>query len=249
MNSQPPCEVLPWDCEFFGFPIARVCHDRITDALCSEIDAWCAQHDIACLYFLARIDDPQTVQLARKNGFELVDVRVTLERTISTADHIAPQPMFRRARTEDMPALEAIAGTSHHDSRFYFDSHFDRSKCDAMFVQWIRGSGRGPAAALWVEESNGSPGGYVSCQIEEATKTGRIGLLAVAEFARGRGLGNRLVRQALSWFSSNGVERASVVTQGRNIPSQRLYQRHGFLTRNVQLYYHKWYRPSANRTQ
>ena len=32
-----------------------------------------------------------------------------------------------------------------------------------------------------------------------------------------------------------------VVTQGRNIAGQRLYQRCGFLTRSVELWYHKWY--------
>jgi hypothetical protein len=31
------------------------------------------------------------------------------------------------------------------------------------------------------------------------------------------------------------------VTQGRNLAAQRLYQRTGFLIRDLQLWYHKWY--------
>jgi ribosomal protein S18 acetylase RimI-like enzyme len=33
---------------------------------------------------------------------------------------------------------------------------------------------------------------------------------------------------------------ATVVTQGRNIASQRLYQKHGFVTQSIQLWYHRW---------
>jgi hypothetical protein len=31
------------------------------------------------------------------------------------------------------------------------------------------------------------------------------------------------------------------VTQGKNIAAQRLYQKNGFLIRDLQLWYHKWY--------
>jgi hypothetical protein len=32
-----------------------------------------------------------------------------------------------------------------------------------------------------------------------------------------------------------------VVTQGNNLAAQRLYQTCGFLSRDLQLWYHKWY--------
>jgi ribosomal protein S18 acetylase RimI-like enzyme len=32
----------------------------------------------------------------------------------------------------------------------------------------------------------------------------------------------------------------SVVTQGRNVAAQRLYQRAGFVTASTQLWYHRW---------
>jgi hypothetical protein len=35
----------------------------------------------------------------------------------------------------------------------------------------------------------------------------------------------------------------NVVTQGRNSKAQRLYERCGFLTRSVQLWYHRWFMP------
>jgi hypothetical protein len=35
------------------------------------------------------------------------------------------------------------------------------------------------------------------------------------------------------------------VTQGRNIPAQRTYQRCGFQTAAVQLWYHRWFDPPS----
>jgi len=32
-----------------------------------------------------------------------------------------------------------------------------------------------------------------------------------------------------------------VVTQGRNLAAQRLYQRNGFVTASLQLWYHRWF--------
>ncbi len=71
---------------------------------------------------------------------------------------------------------------------------------------------------------------------------GRIGLVGVATHNRGRGIGTQLVLRALDWFAGQDVETVTVVTQGRNIGAQSLYQRCGFIIQSHQLWYHKWYR-------
>jgi GNAT superfamily N-acetyltransferase len=53
-------------------------------------------------------------------------------------------------------------------------------------------------------------------------------------------VGTALVQGALDWFRAQGVVRAEVTTQARNVPAQRLYQQMGFFTRRMTLYYHKW---------
>jgi len=37
----------------------------------------------------------------------------------------------------------------------------------------------------------------------------------------------------------------TVVTQGLNVPAQRLYQKSGFLVSSVYLWYHLWIRPKT----
>jgi hypothetical protein len=37
------------------------------------------------------------------------------------------------------------------------------------------------------------------------------------------------------------VRQAAVATQGRNVDSQRLYQRAGFVTDRVRFWFHRWF--------
>ena len=239
--SDEPCVLLEWDSNFFGVPIARVQGTRLTPETASQIDAWQRAHAVRCLYFTADVDDATTARLAEAGGYLLVDVRLTFGRAAQPADVSFNDPTLRLARPEDKPALMDIARVSHRDTRFYYDHHFPREKCDALYARWIEKAVEGSAQAVWVAESDSRPAGYVTCHADPAARTGSIGLIAVAESARGQGLGSRLTRQALGWLAAQGLQQNTVVTQGRNVPAQRLYQKHGFLTRTLQLTYHRWW--------
>ena len=52
-----------------------------------------------------------------------------------------------------------------------------------------------------------------------------------------------LIAAALDWCEAEGAEEVAVVTQGRNVAAQRLYQRCGFVTQRLELWYHKWFLP------
>jgi RimJ/RimL family protein N-acetyltransferase len=45
----------------------------------------------------------------------------------------------------------------------------------------------------------------------------------------------------MSWFAGQDIKTVHVVTQGRNTRAQRLYQRCGFVTRSMELWYHRWF--------
>jgi ribosomal protein S18 acetylase RimI-like enzyme len=92
-----------------------------------------------------------------------------------------------------------------------------------------------------VARDEGRAVGFVTCDVDAATNWGSIGLLGVDESARGRGVGRALTQGALAWFAQRALPGVTVITQGRNVVAQRLYQRCGFVTRSVRLYYHKWY--------
>jgi dTDP-4-amino-4,6-dideoxy-D-galactose acyltransferase len=247
VQTSAPCELLPWDSNFFQFRIARVHGNTLDDARAREVEAWSRSERVRCLYFLARADCPDTIKTAEKNGFGLVDVRVTFERQIPQAQDFARLQrsdaiIIRPFRPVDLPVLEALAASSHRDTRFFNDPHFPRSLAEALYSTWLRLECQGRALQVLVAATiEGGALGYVSCHLDSAEATGQIGLIAVSPEARGKGIGKNLVLSALDWFESQGAQRAIVVTQGGNVPAQRLYQGCGFLTRDVRLWYHKWY--------
>jgi dTDP-4-amino-4,6-dideoxy-D-galactose acyltransferase len=239
-DREPICAYLDWDSRFFERRIARVNGHRLDETRLTEALAWCKTNRIDCLYFLADSDDAQIPPLAERNGFLHTDVRLTFERTLTgSAPVIPPGDRVRLARHGDLDALKAIARTGHHDTRFYFDLHFERAKCDLLYETWIENSFNGFAQAVLVADVTAEPVGYITCSMRGVES--QIGLLGVADKCHGMGLGKELVEAFLAWSVEQGAHRATVVTQGRNVSAQRLYQRLGFLTAAFQLWYHRWF--------
>jgi len=239
------CQILDWDSDFFGCRIAQITVNRLNGVNLERILTWCRNHAIRCLYFLADADHAETIRLAEDNGFRLVDIRVTLDKVLQDIPIIREEASLvavRLFKPEDIPALRAIARTSYHDSRFYYDPNFPKHLCDFLYETWIEKSCDGYADAVLVAELEGQPVGYVSCHLL-SQREGKIGLVGVSAHSRGKGLGQRLMSESLRWFSQRGVRQVTIVTQGRNCTAQRLYQQLGFLTKSVQLWYHRWFEP------
>jgi dTDP-4-amino-4,6-dideoxy-D-galactose acyltransferase len=222
----PVGEVLEWDSDFWAATIARVQQPGIDD--------WAHEHDVACAYLLVAAGDSQQARRAENEGFRLTDVRVELE----TATARSEQPV-RPHIDEDVERLRKIARTNHRDTRFYADPNFPREGCDRLYDTWIRRSCEGWADVVLVVEAEGAAAGYVS--VHRRGDAGSIGLIGVDTAARGHGAGEALVRGALDWCARQSLARCTVVTQGRNVAAQRLFQRCGFRTTSVDLWFHKWW--------
>ena len=239
------CEELPWDSAFFGVAIARSLQSHLDEASCSATLEWCASRRIECLYFLCPLDDSATQRLLNHHGFQSVGVRVTLVRPPGS-DVAGDSAGFRLATVNDIPRLRAIALTSHRDTRFHADGHFDSARCDELYATWIEKSVQGYATHVIVAERDGAAVGYVTLHVDEkapveaAPRTARIGLFAVDEQWRGRGIGRNLLRHAGQTLLKEGVGDTSVVTPG-STGALTLYKSAGFRTMDESLWYHRWF--------
>lgn len=231
-----PCEELTWDSEFWGFQIGRVTSPRLHPAQARSVAARCDREGFRCTFLLAAADDAETARAAEGVGFVPVDTRITLRRPGGLA-LLGPEPgspvAIRPAGEADEEQMADLARVSHTDSRFFFDSRFPRTRAGDLYAAWIR---RGLAEAsrhVLLGERDGRMLGYVVIGDEPQT----IELIAVAEPARGQGVGRALVEAAIA---ERPEQPMLVVTQARNVGALRLYQANGFEIETVETWYHRW---------
>jgi ribosomal protein S18 acetylase RimI-like enzyme len=242
MDDSAPCIHLEWDSKFFGRRIARARASRLGETELARVLGWAREESVDCLYLLLGAGDLEGAIRAQATGFCMVDVRVTLDRDLSDlAGAVGDElpPAITPCTPQDIAALIEIARVSHTDSRFYADGRFPQERCGALYATWIENSCAGSAEEVLVARDDGRAVGYVTCH-ENADGSGQIGLIAVADEARGRRLGHHLVRGSLIWFATRGRSPVRVVTQGRNVAALRTFEDAGFRTRSVELWFHLW---------
>jgi len=230
---------LEWDSAFFGFPIAQA--QAATPGHVASVDDWAAHECVRCLYLLVSKSELDAIQAAEQRGFFLAAIRSTLRARAPFNESAAdPAAVIRTADASDLVALKKIASKAHDQTRFYKDPHFSRAACDRLYETWIERSCDGWADQVLVARLGGTIGGYITLHCLEAGR-GSIGLFAVAEFARGTGVGRSLIAAALRWFAAASVSDVAVATQAHNVAALRTYQRAGFLLSAVDVWMHKWW--------
>jgi ribosomal protein S18 acetylase RimI-like enzyme len=231
---------VEWDSAFFGLRLARVTAPVLDAGAAAAVVTAGREQRFDCLSLLLPASDASSIAAAQEAGFELVDLRVTLERASSALLPLPPPTLpIRGHRPADVPALEAIAGEAHRNTRFSRDPRFPPASAADMYRTWIRKECEGAADRVFVSGEEGAATGYLSCHVGGGGLA-RIGLLGVRSDLRGRGTGGALLAVALGWFAEAGHGAVSVVTQGQSVAAQRLYQRAGFLTSRVELWFHRW---------
>ena len=155
----------------------------------------------------------------------------------------APQPVVRRATSQDLPTLGRLATLlvqEHHD----FDARrflAPRSRTPADYASFLGLQLDDPDSAVLVAENNDGVIGYAYVAIEGydyMSLRGPAGVLhdlMVDPPHRGHGVGRLLLRAALSHLESRGVPRVVLSTAERNEAAQRLFERTGFRRTMVEM--------------
>ncbi|MFC7917162.1 GNAT family N-acetyltransferase [Streptomyces sp. NPDC057386] len=140
-----------------------------------------------------------------------------------------PDLSIRTARPEDEAALRRL----DHDTWSYQHAVSPRPAPDAPFFRDTAGPGD-----HFVAELDGRLVGYIRLGHPTPLESNRhvrfIGGLAVAEEARGRGVGRALLRAAVEEARTGGYRRITLRVHGHNTGARKLYESEGFVVEGVQ---------------
>jgi len=237
-DGEEPCEFLDWDSRHFHLKIGRVRPGDRSDDAVVRVETWRTKMEVDCLYLFVPVECGAGIRFAERLAFQLVDIRVTLERGPSRERH-GDSAQVRPYRAGDLTELSILAGRLHRDSRFFRDTRFSPERSQRLFELWLEKACASPAHFVLVVERHGRPVAYIACE-RRSRQLGQIQLIAVDESVQRQGAGGALVEAAIERLTQEGATRVMVITQARNVAALRLYQRHGFLTTNHELCYHWW---------
>jgi dTDP-4-amino-4,6-dideoxy-D-galactose acyltransferase len=233
---------LEWDSAAFGFNVARIISPVLSERELSSTLKHLRDAHYRMVYWNIPTEHIEMTNIAKALGGFWADEKVTYKKEIndlvcvpSTSAYIAVPYSAEEADT----AMIDLALQSAEYSRFRFDPSFPDELCDKLYTSWIKRSVRHEIAwnILVVKEKNLLQG---LITLGSKNDRGDIGLVAVAEGARGKGIGRVLVNAANIHFSARGYTVTQVVTQKRNLGACNLYESCGYQVEKIENVFHFW---------
>ncbi|MEX2141314.1 MAG: GNAT family N-acetyltransferase [Pirellulales bacterium] len=236
---------LDWDTSHFGFSVGRIAPEA-TDAELHAALNEARSRRYRLVYWATTSDRAPPSRLLTEYDGRLVDRKVTYSRTLPGAN--PPQARSSDAtvapfeESECSAELTALAIAAGAYSRFAADPAIPRDKFERLYQAWIERSVSGAIAdAVLVARDSAAAthlAGMITVKVTQGI--GNIGLVAVAESHRGRGIGSQLIDATHRWMIARTAAKATVVTQVANAPACRLYERADYTIEQAENYYHFW---------
>jgi len=248
-DRQETLAPLAWDTECFGFPVARIVPESLPTPVLVDVLTRAQQRGFRLVYWTTAPHCTLGVELLQQFHRVLADRKVIWRRELTGAalPVTAPPRGFQVRRFPKGPAspsLINLAVAAGMYSRFRVDHRFPRLAFDDLYRTWIeRSTRREIADAVLIGATEGSDEAQGMITVAVEGDTARIGLIAVAAQARGRGLGAALMRAAHEHMVRRGCVQAKVATQSDNVIACRLYQSAAYRLDAARNVYHFW--PSA----
>lgn len=138
-----------------------------------------------------------------------------------------PRP---RAYTVRAPRPGELGLLVARNAMLYADEYGWNAEYEALVAKIVSEyvSDRDPAhESCWVAELDGAPVGWVMCTRYDLS-TAQLRLLLVEPYARGLGIGSRLVDECVAFARQAGYQRMKLWTNDVLVEARRIYTRAGF---------------------
>lgn len=221
---------LDWDSRFFNLEIGGFEANNI------KIDATVAK-DFDLIYATSHKDNPLEIK-----GFEKTYTETKVVFSKYNLKGITEKQPFVSSFNKmglSCDALYPLAFQSGVYSRFYWDKNFSDAQFKALYMKWIDNSLKTDFAEdVLVYVDSNKIEGFVTYAIKNKEAT--IGLIAVDEHSRGKGIGKALVNSVVGRLVEKGVYVLHIPTQKENINACEFYRKLGFDISTTQVIKHFW---------
>jgi ribosomal protein S18 acetylase RimI-like enzyme len=224
---------LEWDTRHFRFGCADVVRIYGAEAPVDEIVERARGTGVRLLSARCRAERADHAHALERAGFEWVDTSVELGVAIGPP---APPSRSRPARTEDFPAMRAVART-FRANRFHLDGRIDPARADALYESWAA-----KEPVLVADGADGVAGfcGWQPPEADDPLRVGSLTLIVLAPEARGRGHFGELVRGVRAALVEAGARLLVTSTQVHNARALRAFAREGLRPLGARHVFHKW---------
>jgi dTDP-4-amino-4,6-dideoxy-D-galactose acyltransferase len=227
-------EKQQWDTDFFKKSVWRM--DLSLEDQPQEIISRLVALDYDVVYVMF----PEALeglfsQTLLSHGGNYVDCRVTYLKRVAYSGKQSDTVLL------SAPTLKVrqLAYTSGQFSRFKTDKNFEPDFC-RLYDRWIDNAFKSLTGAVFgAYDDQSNLIGMVTVDGVEKCK-GKIGLIAVDEQCRGMGVGSRLLKACDAYYEANSLEYAEVVTQDKNRPAIKLYEKNGYEQSDRTSVWHVW---------
>jgi len=231
--------LLDWDSTLFGFPVARLHVEAITPQRMPRALDDLRAAGVRLVYMTVPPAMNESASLLLAAGARSMGTRRVYHKAVPSEPHaVVAESWLGQPST---PELESLALDSGTDSRFKRDPLVPVGIFETLYRTWMRRSLSGEIAAdvlVWREDQRLA--GMVTVAAPNAEGTVTIGLVAVGEEYRRRGVGRALMRAVDAWAATRGATTVAVVTQGGNHAACGLYSGCGYALETEESAFHLW---------
>ncbi|MDB5312245.1 MAG: Acetyltransferase family protein [Gemmataceae bacterium] len=209
-------------------PQAERGRDRaaIEDELVAAACDWLRARGVkVCQSFAAETDRPDMAPLGR-HGFQLVTRVTHMRREVGPGGRAGGESLGLRPCAAARDAFTTTLLLTYDGSLDCPELTGDRTP--AELVDGFRGNGFLTGEWWYTVEQDGVPVGVVIWEPAAEPGTLELSYLGLVPAARGRGLGDELVRRSLAFARDRDLHTLTLSVDVRNEPALRLYDRHGF---------------------
>lgn len=244
MSNHPQIFLSPDEEERFGVRTART--PLVTGETLPAVLEFCRVNQVVFLIARCPVADIRTAQAMERNGFLLMDVRLSFVRPLDT---LPPLPHLENTTIRPMHADEenqvvavATEAFRNYASHYHADEQLDPDRCNEVYASWASRlcKLRGASHEVLVAEVNGDIVGFAALRLNDTVEGDGV-LYGLLPTFQQKGIFRSLLARSLEWCRLQGMHQMRYTTQLVNISVQKVCTRLGFELAESDYTFHKWF--------